>query len=895
MKRRLLLSLVTMFVTAVSWADVVINETNFPDANFRSYLINDSYSGGSDGVFTDAEIQNITSIWVSEKNISSLQGIEYFTALKYLSCYNNQLTLLDVSKNTALTSLNCSNNQLTTLDVSKNTALTSLSCYDNQLTTLNISGCTALTDISCYNNKLTSLDVSSCTALITLNAYNNQLTSLDLSKNTSLSVNNSDISDNPLTGVVDGSCGSNARFSLNLGTGVFSLTGTGAMNDYESSSNPTPWFLYNKYVKTVNIANGITRIGRRAFRYCRNMTSVSIPNSVTSIGDEAFGKCDALTSFTLPNSVTEVGDWIFEDVDNFPVTVYNSSCFVILKNSHSGAYTIPAGIKTISGGAFAGCEGLTAVTIPNSVTTIGEEAFAKTGLTSVTIPNSVTTIGDEAFEKCTYLETVVFPNNVANIGEGIFQNCPALKTPIYTSSVFICLPASYKGAYTVPAGIKTIAASAFNKCKGLTSVIIPDGVTTIGENTFNQCTALTSVNIPNGVTSIGSYAFSGCSSLASIVIPEGVTSIGSSAFSDCNGLKSMSIPSTVKSFGTYHPFYDCRGDLTIACNIPSASAYYYSIFDGSHFSSVNIANGVTSVGDYAFYISDSLKTVTIPASVNYIGTKAFCSKNLKGIYNYAATPQSIDGNTLYPYSTSVTLHVKHGYKDVYKSAIGWKEFTIIDDLYDNVIYAKETAVQSATFTIPIVAKHTMKVSGFSFNFKCPEGFTVKKIARGAAANVKDEEGDRIFDTFRSNFQDGMYYVDCFYTSLTDYFMPASEEDELAIITLEADIDAKNGDYPLVIIEGELAYEKQNSRVDYYETPLHFEFLPGDANGDGRISVADITSIASYLLKKEPEVFYKNAAAIANGYDDVDNNGEPRISVGDITAIGSMILKKESNK
>ena len=895
MKRQLLLSLVTMFVTAVSWADVAINETNFPDANFRSYLINDSYSGGSDGVFTDAEIQNITSIWVSEKSISSLQGIEYFTALKYLSCYNNQLTSLDVSKNTALTSLNCSNNQLTSLDVSKNTALTSLSCSNNQLTTLNISGCTALQMLYCQNNKLTSID---------------------LSTNPELPSSDSDISNNPLTGVVEGSCGSNARFSLNLGTGAFSVTGTGAMND--NIEHRAPYYIYTKYVKTVNIANGITRIGRRAFRYCRNLTSVSIPNSVTSIGDEAFGKCDALTSFTLPNSVTEVGDWIFEDVDNFPVTVYNSSCFVILKNSHSGAYTIPAGIKTISGGAFADCEGLTAVTIPNSVTTIGEEAFAgcigltsvtipnsvtsiskeafaATGLTSVTIPNSVTTIGDEAFEKCTYLETVVFPNSVVNIGNGIFQNCPALKTPIYTSSVFICLPASYKGAYTVPAGIKTIAASAFNKCKGLTSVIIPDGVTTIGENTFNQCTALTSVNIPNGVTSIGSYAFSGCSSLASIVIPEGVTSIGSSAFSDCNGLKSMSIPSTVKSFGTYPPFYDCRGDLTIACNIPSASAYYYSIFDGSHFSSVNIANGVTSVGDYAFYISDSLKTVTIPASVNYIGTKAFCSKNLKGIYNYAATPQSIDGNTFYPYSTSVTLHVKHGYKDVYKSAIGWKEFTIIDDLYDNVIYAKETSVQSATFNVPIVAKHSMKVSGFSFNFKCPAGFTVKKIARGAAANVKDDEGDRIFDTFRSNFQDGMYYVDCFYTSLSDYFMPASEEDELAIITLEADIDAKNGEYPLVIIEGELAYEKENDRVDYYETPLHFEFLPGDANGDGRISVADITSIASYLLKKEPEVFYKNAAAIANGYDDVDNYGEPRVSVGDITAIGSMILKKESNK
>lgn len=432
MKRQLLLSLVTMFVTAVSWADVAINETNFPDENFRNYLINDTYSGGSDGILTDAEIKNITYLNVDGKKISSLKGIEFFTALK---------------------GLYCSNNQLTSLDVSRCTALTSLSCYENQLTSLNVSGCTALTDISCYNNKLTSLDVSSCTALITLKAYNNQLTSLDLSKNTSLSVNNSDISDNPLTGVVDGSCGSNVRYSLNLGTGVFSLTGTGAMNDYESSSNPTPWFLYNKYVKTVNIANGITRIGVRAFRKCRNMTSVSIPNSVTSIGESAFGHCDALTSFTLPNSVTEVGDWIFEDVDNFPITVYNSSCFVILQNSYSGAYTIPAGIKMIAGGAFADCKGLTSVTIPNSVTSIGEGAFEDCiGLTSVTIPNSVTSISKEAFA-ATGLTSV-----------------------------------------TIPSSVTTICKDAFEQCKNLKSVTIPNSVTSIEEGAFKECTAITSIN-----------------------------------------------------------------------------------------------------------------------------------------------------------------------------------------------------------------------------------------------------------------------------------------------------------------------------------------------------------------------------------------------------------------
>ena len=185
MKLNYIFTTILALLAIPTWAgDVAINETNFPDANFRNYLLARYY--GQDGILTEEEISKITSIEVSYKQISSLQGIEFFTALTDLSCLGNQLTSLDVSHNTALRELDCGKNRLTSLDVSHNTALTSLECYNNQLTSLDVSGATALEELDCYENQLTSLDVSGATALTILYCDYNQLPSLDVSQNTAL-------------------------------------------------------------------------------------------------------------------------------------------------------------------------------------------------------------------------------------------------------------------------------------------------------------------------------------------------------------------------------------------------------------------------------------------------------------------------------------------------------------------------------------------------------------------------------------------------------------------------------------------------------------------------------------------------------------------------------------
>ena len=199
---------------AFAAGSVDINEANFPDANFRSY-VQTEFDKDGDKKLSSAEIAAVKEIIASLRGIKNLKGIEFFTALETLNCVQCELTALDVSKNTKLTSLSCWENKLTALDVSKNTELTSLSCGSNKLTELDVSkntklemlNCksdsllssmrlteldvsqnTALKELNCYGVKMQELNVSGCTALEELNCGGNQLTALDVSENTNLTI-----------------------------------------------------------------------------------------------------------------------------------------------------------------------------------------------------------------------------------------------------------------------------------------------------------------------------------------------------------------------------------------------------------------------------------------------------------------------------------------------------------------------------------------------------------------------------------------------------------------------------------------------------------------------------------------------------------------------------------
>ena len=287
--------------------------------------------------------------------------------------------------------------------------------------------------------------------------------------------------------------------------GKLTISGTGAMKDYDNGDNRSPVY-NNSDVKKIVIEDGVTSVGDYAFRSCNNLTSITIPDSVTSIGNSAFERCIGLSSVTIPDSVTSIGNNAF----------YACSTLTSI--------TIPDGVTSIGYSTFSYCSSLTSITIPDSVTSIGSYAFKNcSSLTSITIPDGVTCIGYDMFAGCKSLTSITIPDSVTSIKNDAFKNCSSLTS------------------ITIPDSVTSIGDYAFQNCSSLTSITIPDGVTYIGYDMFAGCKSLTSITIPDSVTSIGESAFRGCTSLTSITIPDSVTSIGESVFSDCESLKAISL------------------------------------------------------------------------------------------------------------------------------------------------------------------------------------------------------------------------------------------------------------------------------------------------------------------------------------------------------------------
>lgn len=366
-----------------------------------------------------------------------------------------------------------------------------------------------------------------------------------------------------------GKCGPSAYWSFDSSTGTLTISGSGAMNDYEYGDYP--WMDYRNSIQTIVIGDQITQIGWNAFPWTACST-IKFGKNVRSIGERAFNGCRNL----------------------------------------NGDLTLPDSVQTIGAGAFQGCEKLSGdLTIPDSVQTIGDSAFEFcTGLNgTLTLGKNLRTIGKKAFSGCAFTGSLTIPEGITEIAIGTFSSSRSsgmftgkltLPSTLKTIGASAFSYTDFSGELLIPDGVTSIGANAFAKCDGFGGTLsLPDSVKTVGESAFYQCEGFTGLKLPAGLTKIETLSFAFMAGLKTeVVIPEGVTEIGEGAF-ECSYMPSVRLPSTLRKI--------------------EKQAFMYA----HNLTKITLPDGLETIGDEAFDGCYFKKAIVLPASIKSIGKKAF--------------------------------------------------------------------------------------------------------------------------------------------------------------------------------------------------------------------------------------------------------------------------------
>ena len=423
-------------------------------------------------------------------------------------------------------------------------------------------------------------------------------------------------------------------------------------------------------------------------------------------------------SFTVENNVTAKFK-VKDEMSNFEFTSSIDTCSIkSVKDESSSEITIPDYVTTIGENAFHNCGGLTSITIPDSVTSIGKSAFIFcSSLTDVYYLGTIDQWAKIYFDNADSNPLINAKNLYIN-NELITEANLTVTTKISAYAFYFC---SSLTSVTIGGSVTHIGGSAFCGCSGLTSISIPDNVTSIGDGAFCGCSSLTSVILGNGVKSIGKEAFSGCRGLTSVTIPDKVTFIDSYAFSGCNRLTSViwkAEKCTQVGSSSYYIFRDCTNlrKVTIGDNVKviPAYAFYYC----SSLTSVTIGNSVTSIGSGAFFYCSSLTSIAIGNSVSSIGKETFynCS-NLTSV-TIGGSVTSIGSNAFYDCSNLTSVN--------YLGTIDqWAEIYFYNNIANPLCYAKKLYINNDLATEVNLTAAT-KISAYAF-FNC-SGLTSATIS-----------------------------------------------------------------------------------------------------------------------------------------------------------------------
>ena len=518
------------------------------------------------------------------------------------------------------------------------------------------------------------------------------------------------------------------------------VPGNVQVNNYLFSDTSTTSYTY---VKKIILSEGITQIGRYAFRNCIELTEVVLPNSLVKICDYAFDNCTLLKEVTIPEGVTMLGS--------------NTTSFTISTNAYTfrnctslEKVVLPSKLTQIGGYAFQNCTALTSINLEN-VTMLAGYAFENAGIKSADL-SSLQQVNINVFKACTQLETVKLGNTLATMNNGMFWGCSALKEVKIPDSVTAINGNVFRECTSLETlvipqnAVLNKASYVFQGCTNLRSLTISSPLTEIAMNMFDGCEKLTSFTIPDTVKTIANYAFQG-TSIERLHLPKLITSLSNYSLAGCDTLKEITVDSANTVFTSVDGVL-YNSDNEIQCYpagkelengvlvIPEEVGIYkyafagvktvkevylpssmvvvpaYAFYGCESIEKVVIAEGATQIGNYAFQNCTSLKEIVIPDTVTSIGSSAFNgTSSLKTI----DLPENLE-------TLSSGLFTNAGIESITIPA----NITTLPSALFSGCYALKTVVLPETLTE--IATNTFMNSGL-VSIEIPE--TVTKIGEGA--------------------------------------------------------------------------------------------------------------------------------------------------------------------
>lgn len=556
-------------------------------------------------------------------------------------------------------------------------------------------------------------------------------------------------------------------------------------------------------LQSVNLGNGVVTIETYAFQSCFKLNNITIPNSTTSIGAYAFAGCSVLGVAIIGDNVTTISAGAFQGCGGLGYVYIGSKVnfidsFAFSNCGNLDSITIPNRVSFIGTYAFSGCRNLANIifdgtnlnriqantfyyctnlltfTVPNGVVYIDESAFSNSGLNNITIPTSVTTIGNTAFQSCVNLSSITIPSSVTSLADNAFLSCSNLNAitidnnnPNYSNDSYGVLFNKNKtiliqypigrtaNSYVMPNSVTSITENSFQGSINLTNLSFSTNLSIITDFSFDG-SGLIILTLPNNITTIGEASFFNCINLTNVIIGSGLNRIiGIDAFFGCSNLTTFSVDTNNQTYSSdsngvlfdknktlliIFPRNNPLESYTIISSIRNiaGSAFYgnvnlknihiengITIIDEIAFRdclgliNINIPNTVTSIGTEAFVNCSNLTEITIPSSVNFFGYSAFanCINLIK--VNFLGNFPVFSANPFYYTSPDLKIY-RYSTKLNWPDNLDGIEILLIDSLihqglqtfgFPNTssgkVSIKKTSTGSGKITAPLQSKYEL--------------------------------------------------------------------------------------------------------------------------------------------------------------------------------------------